>query len=72
MPSVMLRRNDTGGLLFYVAKKDMEETIATVETDTADAWGGEVELTDGSRWYIDPISPPPTFPTTLRFKRADD
>jgi nitrogen fixation protein NifT len=30
-----------------------------------------VELTDGSRWYIDPISPPPNFPTTLRFKRAE-
>jgi nitrogen fixation protein NifT len=34
-------------------------------------WGGEVELTDGSRYYIDPISPRPVFPTTLRFKRAD-
>ena len=71
MPSVMIRRNDSGNLLFYVAKKDMEETIATVEKDTAEEWGGEVELTDGSRWYIDPISPPPVFPTTLRFKRAD-
>ncbi|WP_043753447.1 putative nitrogen fixation protein NifT [Imhoffiella purpurea] len=72
MPNVMIRRNDDGGLLFYVAKKDMEETIASVETDTPEAWGGEVELTDGSRWYIDPISPPPEFPTTLRFKRAED
>ena len=34
-------------------------------------WGGEVELTDGSKYYIDPISPRPSFPTTLRFKRAD-
>jgi nitrogen fixation protein NifT len=67
----MIRRNDSGNLLFYVAKKDMEETIAAVEKDTAEEWGGEVELTDGSRWYIDPISPPPAFPTTLRFKRAD-
>ncbi len=71
MPSVMIRRNDSGNLLFYVAKKDMEETIASVEKDTAEEWGGEVELTDGSRWYIDPISPPPVFPTTLRFKRAE-
>jgi len=70
MPNVMIRKNDAGGLLFYVAKKDMEETIANVETDTADAWGGAVELTDGSRWYIDPVSPRPSFPTTLRFKRA--
>lgn len=70
MPSVMIRRNEAGGLLFYVAKKDMEETIDTVETDTDDSWGGEVTLTDGSKWYIAPISPPPAFPTTLRFKRA--
>jgi nitrogen fixation protein NifT len=70
MPNVMLRKNAAGSLLFYVAKKDMEETIASVEKDSAEEWGGEVELTDGSRWYIDPISPPPKFPTTLRFKKA--
>ena len=71
MPNVMIRKSDSGALLFYVAKKDREETIARVETDTQQTWGGEVELTDGSRWYVDPISPPPVFPTTLRFKRAE-
>jgi nitrogen fixation protein NifT len=71
MPNVMIRKSDTGALLFYVAKKDMEETISRVETDTPECWGGEVELTDGSKWYVDPISPPPVFPTTLRFKRAE-
>lgn len=70
MPNVMLRKNAAGNLLFYVAKKDMEETIASVEKDNPEEWGGEVKLTDGSRWYIDPISPPPKFPTTLRFKKA--
>jgi len=70
MPNVMIRRNDTGGLLFYVAKKDMEETVASVEFDSPEQWGGEVALTDGSRWYIHPLSPPPDFPTTLRFKRV--
>jgi len=72
MPNVMIRKKEDGGLLFYVAKKDMEETIASVELDTAEQWGGEVALTDGSRWYIDPISPPPEFPTTLRFKRVGE
>jgi len=71
MPNVMIRKNESGGLLFYVAKKDMEETIAAVEVDTESEWGGAVELTDGSKWYIDPVSPPPEFPTTLRFKRGD-
>ncbi len=70
MPSVMLRRSDSGGLLFYVAKKDLEETVISVERDNEQEWGGKVELADGSTWFIDPISPPPVFPTTLRFKRA--
>ncbi|MET0116855.1 MAG: putative nitrogen fixation protein NifT [Sedimenticola sp.] len=70
MPNVMIRVKDDGALLFYIAKKDQEDEIATVETDTEDTWGGEVELTDGSKYYIDPISPRPSFPTTLRFKRA--
>ena len=71
MPNVMIRTSDSGDLLFYVAKKDMEETIASVEVDTDFEWGGFVELTDGSKWYIDPVSPRPEFPTTLRFKRGD-
>ena len=71
MPNVMIRTSDSGDLLFYVAKKDMEETIASVEVDTDAEWGGAVELTDGSKWYIDPVSPRPDFPTTLRFRRGD-
>ena len=70
MPNVMIRVKADGGLLFYIAKKDQEDEIASVEKDTESEWGGEIELTDGSRYYIDPISPRPTFPTTLRFKRA--
>ncbi len=71
MPSVMVRRNDEGKLLFYVAKKDLEEVITKVEVDTAEEWGGEVTLSDGERFYIEPIRPPPAFPTTLRFRRGD-
>ncbi len=70
MPKVMLRYSDSGKLLFYIAKKDQEEEIAKVEQDDDNAWGGAVELTDGSKYYIDPISPPPKFPTTLSFKKA--
>jgi nitrogen fixation protein NifT len=70
MPSVMIRRNADGKLLFYIAKKDQEEVISSVEVDSDENWGGEVELTDGSKYYIEPVSPPPVFPTTLRFKRA--
>ena len=71
MPNVMIRTSDAGDLLFYVAKKDMEETIASVEVDTESEWGGSVALTDGSTWYIDPVSPRPEFPITLRFRRGN-
>ena len=71
MPNVMLRYNPNGELLFYIAKKDQEDIISKVEVDDGESWGGEVELTDGSKYYIDPVSPPPEFPTTLRFKRAE-
>jgi nitrogen fixation protein NifT len=70
MPNVMIRRTGEGKLSFYVAKKDLEASVVSVQTDPAEQWGGEVELDDGSRYYIDPISPPPSFPTTLRFKRV--
>lgn len=70
MPNVMIRRNADGNLLFYVAKKDLEASIVSVEKDDTNEWGGEVQLDDGSVYYIDPISPPPDFPTTLRFRRG--
>ncbi len=70
MPKVMIRRKDDGKLLFYIARKDQEDVISVVEFDNEEQWGGEVKLTDGSRYYIDPVCPPPDFPVTLRFKRA--
>lgn len=70
MPSVMLRKNDDGKILFYIAKKDQEDVVESVEVDTDDSWGGVITLSDGSTYFIEPMSPPPALPTTLRFKRA--
>lgn len=50
----MLRENDNGEVLFYVAKKDMEEIIETLEFDTEEKWGGNVNLTNGDVWFIQP------------------
>ena len=69
MPSVMIREEDGGGLSLYVAKKDLEETIVSIEFDGDDKWGGEVELSDGSKWFLEPM-PKPKMPITLRAKRA--
>jgi nitrogen fixation protein NifT len=69
MPSVMLRRNDNGQLIFYVAKKDLEETITHIEFEADDKWGGEIELSDGSKYYLEPLDVAPKLPITLRVKR---
>lgn len=50
----MLRENDEGKVLFYVAKKDMEEIIASLEFDSDAKWGGNVNLTNGDVWFIEP------------------
>jgi len=54
MAKVMLRENEEGEIFFYVAKKDMEEIIESLEFDSEEKWGGNVELTNGDTWYIEP------------------
>lgn len=53
MAKVMLREVN-GVVSFYFAKKDMEETIETIEFDTEDNWGGEVTLSNQEIWWIQP------------------
>ncbi len=69
MPKVMIRHNEEGAMTFYVAKKDLEETVVSLEHEGPDKWGGEVELADGSRYFLDPLDEAPRLPITLRAKR---
>lgn len=69
MPNVMIRQTDNGALTFYVAKKDLEETVSSLQFDSPEKWGGEIELADGSRFYLEPQEPAPKLPITLRAKR---
>lgn len=41
MPNVMIRVKNDGALLFYIAKKDQEDEIASVERDSDDEWGAK-------------------------------
>lgn len=54
MAKVMLRYDSKGAISFYVAKKDMEETILSSEFDSDEKWGGEVKLSNGEIWFIEP------------------
>lgn len=70
MPNVMIRQNEAGSLTLYIAKKDLEDTIVSIEHDAADCWGGEITLADGSSYYVEPMSSPPELPITVRAKRG--
>mgnify|MGYP002713010249 CR=1 FL=1 len=69
MAKVMLRES-SGEISFYVAKKDMEETIETIEFNTDEKWGGEVELSNGEIWWIEPA--PKNLPKETVCKKISD
>jgi nitrogen fixation protein NifT len=64
---VMIRRNDEGILSAYVAKKDLEEPIVSLEKP--DLWGGRVTLANG--WELElPVMPAETsLPITVDARR---
>jgi len=64
----MIRRNNEGTLTLYVAKRDLEENIVSIEHENDDSWGGEVKLADGSSYYLEPMAAP-KLPITVRVKR---
>ncbi len=70
MAKVMLRVDSNKDISFYFAKKDMEETIVKVEFDTDEKWGGEVELGNGEKWFIEPGIK--KFPSEMVAKRLGD
>ena len=70
MPSVIIRREEDGRLSLYVPKKDLEEMIESMEFESEEKWGGEIELGDGSKYYIEPMDGEPKLPITIRAKRA--
>ncbi len=69
MPNVMLRNNAAGELVFYITKKDHEETVVSLEHAGPGVWGGEMQLSDGSRFYLEPFAQTPKLPLTVRVKR---
>ena len=47
-------RESGNEIYFYIAKKDMEETIQRIDFNSDEKWGGEVELSNGETWWIEP------------------
>lgn len=69
MANIMIRQNEDGGLVFYLPKRDLEASIESIEFDSDEKWGGELQLDNGGSYYIDPIARPERLPISLRAKR---
>jgi nitrogen fixation protein NifT len=69
MANVMIRKTQEGQLVFYLAKKDLEAHVVHIERDDPEGFGGALTLDDGVRYYVEPMSPPPKLPVTLRARR---
>ncbi|MDD3610112.1 MAG: putative nitrogen fixation protein NifT [Halothiobacillaceae bacterium] len=71
MANIMIRRDAKGALSFYLPKRDLEDTIVSIEFDQPDKWGGAIRLNNGGAYYIEPLTSPPSLPISLRAKRLD-
>ncbi|MAT39566.1 MAG: putative nitrogen fixation protein NifT [Ectothiorhodospiraceae bacterium] len=69
MANIMIRKGETGDLVFYLPKKDLEEAILSLEFNSPERWGGELKLADGQSYYIEPLDAEPKLPISLRAKR---
>lgn len=69
MPNIMLRKQDEQ-LTAYIAKKDLESEVASMEFEQDDKWGGKIELASGASFYFEPLTEVPQLPITIRMRRA--
>lgn len=71
MANILIRKNASGGLIFYLPKRDIEDSITDIEFDSPEKWGGEIKLANGGLYFIEPQALPARFPISLRVKRLD-
>jgi nitrogen fixation protein NifT len=63
----MIRRNAEGQLSAYVAKKDLEEPIVSMENP--DLWGGRITLANGWELLLPAMTAGTELPVTVDAKR---
>ena len=71
MANIMIRRGGQGEYVFYLPKRDLEDTIVSMEFDSQEKWGGEIKLNNGGTYFIEPQAAPLKLPISLRAKRVD-
>jgi nitrogen fixation protein NifT len=64
---VMIRRSAEGQLSAYMAKKDLEEPIVSMESP--DMWGGRITLANGWELQLPAMAAGTTLPITVEARR---
>ena len=70
MANIMIRKG-AQGYVFYMPKRDIEDSIVSMEFDTTEKWGGEIRLGNGGIYFIEPQLAPARLPYSVRAKRID-
>ncbi len=68
MANIMIRKNEKG-YVFYMPKRDIEDSIVSMEFDTPEKWGGEIRLGNGGIYFIEPQTAPERLPYSVRATR---
>lgn len=64
---IMIRKNRAGALSVYVAKKDLEEPIVSMEKPGM--WGGIVSLANGWQLELPPMAEDTALPITVEARK---
>jgi nitrogen fixation protein NifT len=67
---VMIRRNQSGVLSAYVAKKDLEEPV--VEVEKPEMWGGLITLANGWRLELPAMDAATSLPVTVEARKLQE
>lgn len=67
---VMIRRNQSGVLSAYIAKKDLEEPIVAVEKP--EMWGGLVTLANGWQLELPAMAAATSLPITVEARKLQE
>jgi nitrogen fixation protein NifT len=67
---IMIRKNSTGTMTAYIAKKDLEEPI--VEMEKPEMWGGMVTLANGWKFALPEMAADTRLPLTVEARKLGE
>ena len=67
---VMIRKDSSGALTAYVAKKDLEEPIVSMEKP--EMWGGVVTLANGWKFALPEMAADTRLPLTVEARKLGE